>query len=686
MLSRRDFIKAGAATAASHLVHPLSGWSSAEALESFSFGFFSDTHVGLRNNLAENREMFTEIAKIPLDFAINGGDVTEYGWLAEYANYRELLKSVPFEVRAIPGNHDVRWSPLGPKAFRSGTDSAPYASFDHKGLHLALLDSTIPLSHYGHFESEMLRWLEEDLRKVGRETPVVLASHHWVGREGYQVDNEAALLELIRPYNVKHIFTGHGHLDLFWTWNGIPCSMNKGLYQGSYLRVNVNAELRELTVWRRTKESPTPTLVVRTPLGRKTEAKGSWFVPPSLAASAAVKPGIKGAREYRWDDGKWLPIPDTGIPTRSLATGAHRLTLRKDAETYFHAGETAVRGSGGALHLRWERKLTGGVMSHLRLADGVLYVSAMDGSLNALRARDGYLLWTAKTRGYCHSSPLVLRNVVIVGSADGNVYAFERTTGKLRWRVSTGGPVYASAAEAKGVVAIGSGDGRVYGLAVDDGQKRWTFELPPVATAFTQSPVATDGDRFFLGAWDTNFYALDARTGERLWSREAVLAPQKGFAYSPAIGAPAVGSGRVYVPSNGNVLWALDSVTGEVAWTAKSPGEKFGYSSPCLVGDRLYIGCLGDTGETRCVSAANGEILWTTPTGSAIYDSSFSHAAGVLAIGSVSGLLSALSAADGKILGQYRLPSGHFLASPVSEPGRIYAASLSDHVMAFDVA
>src|SRR4051812_12912639 len=116
-LSRRDFVKAGTAMALSPLAIRV---PAVLPTESFSFAFFSDTHVGLKGNILENRAMFTEMASLPLDFGINGGDVTDYGWTEEYENYREILKLAPFPVHHIPGNHDVRWSPLGPKAYKVG--------------------------------------------------------------------------------------------------------------------------------------------------------------------------------------------------------------------------------------------------------------------------------------------------------------------------------------------------------------------------------------------------------------------------------------------------------------------------------------------------------------------------------------------------------------------------------------
>ncbi|MGV3615827.1 MAG: PQQ-binding-like beta-propeller repeat protein [Fimbriimonas sp.] len=677
--TRRDLLLAGGAMALAPTVARAERWLAADG--SFSFSYFSDTHVALKGNIPENAAMLAEIRKLPIDFAINGGDVTDYGWVKEYENYWNLIKDLPFPVHHVPGNHDVRWSPLGPKAYREGTRDPMFSAFDHKGVHFALLDSTVPLSHYGHFESAMLRWLEADLKKVGRERPVFVITHHWVGRDKAMIDNEAALLKIIAPYNVKLVLNGHGHSDLLWTWDGIPNTMNKGLYQGSWQRIDVDREKGEVRLARSTKERPELGSLLTVPLAAPRDRQPLWAIPAELRAGAVLTPAVPKAREYRWDDGEWKAIPVAGIPA-DLTGGTHTLALRADDRTFFYAGETRVTASSGALRPRWERKLPGGVMSHLRLHDGVLYVSCMDGSLVAIDKRDGKVRWTAKTGDYCHSSPTVSGDAVLVGSADGGMYAFDRRSGKRRWRFATDGPVYASAAVAGDLAVFGSGDGKVYGVDLKSGRERWRYAFPAGNTSFVQSPAATDGERFYLGAWDKHLYAFD-RGGKLLWRRDCV--GERSWAYSPAIGGPAVSASLVVVPANGNNLCAFDPRTGEPLWNVSSPGDKYGYSSPAIVGDRIVIGCLGGKGEIRCVGAKDGAILWTAETGSTIYDSSPSEAAGVVAVGSVSGLLSAISLADGKILGGYRLPTGHLLASPVSEPGAVYAASYSDVVAAFDV-
>jgi outer membrane protein assembly factor BamB len=678
-ITRRDILKSGAAAS----MAPLAKYASALpslAPPSFSFAFFSDTHVSIKRNVEECRSMLQEMKDLPFDFAVNGGDVTEAGWGVEVDSYVPLLKEVPFKIHHIPGNHDVRWSPLGPKIFEEQLGPM-HSSFGHKGLHFVLLDSSVPLEHWGHFESEQLRWLEEDLKKVGRETPVMVFTHHWIGREGVMADNEEELLRVLEPYNVKMVFNAHGHSDLLWTWDGLNNTMNKGLYQLSWQRVDVDQEKGEVRVSRRTKEKPEQTHLISIPLKSGREKRRVYNLPKALTAGQVLKLP-EGSFEARWDDGKFEPIPAEGLTTAGLVSGTHRLSLRTNKRTYFRAGTAQVETPNNALKPMWQRKLSGGVMSHLRLAEGLLYVSAMDGSLHAMNPANGKKAWSAEVGGYCHSSPTIVGDQVYVGSSNGNLYAFNSKSGKQLWKATTNGPVYASAAEARGIVCVGSGDGVIYGFDRATGVVRWHYEQPKHNAAFSQSPVATDGERFFIGAWDNKVYALNAVTGDLVWSQ---LCCERTFAYSPAIGNPIYSNGKVFVPANGNVLFCFDAVNGDPQWQVSSKGDKYGYSSPIVEGDRLYTGTLGDKGEVRCISVADGSEIWVAATGSTIYDSGPALGDGWLAIGSVSGLVSVISKSDGKVLGGYVMPKGHLLATPVAEGNRVWVGSYSDYVMGFEV-
>jgi outer membrane protein assembly factor BamB len=614
-LTRRQLLELGVVAWAAP--HTLRG----AVREPWSFVVCSDTHFGVGDNLAKNRALLEEIARLRPELVLNAGDVTERGWPEEYDDVDRAFAGLNLPVRHAPGNHDVRWAPLGLQIFAERV-GPPHALLEHRGCLFLLLDTTVPLSHWGHVGGPQRRWLEHELERFASDTPLFVFLHHAPGRRPVVVDDEDALADILARFNTKVIFTGHGHSDLIWEWRGLTLTMGKGLYQGSYQRVEVDPERDEIRLHRRTADVPALTPFATRPL--------------------AARPRVHAA----------------SVPVPAMATE-------------------------GVLKPRWTRALSGGVMSHLLLHRAVLYLSAMDGAVLALDAGDGRVRWRATTGGYCVSSPVVAGDVAVVGSADAHVYAFDVATGAERWRVATRGPVYASAAVAQGIAAIASGDGGVYGIGVADGAVRWQYSLPPGPSAFAQSPAATDGQRFFIGAWDRHVYALDAATGREAWRYAAT--PSSMY-YSAAIAAPAVAGGRLFVPSNDNVLHALQPDTGAVLWTRTTTGDKFGYSSPAVVGDRLYIGCLGDRGEVRCLAVDDGRDVWVAATGATIYESSPAVAGRRIAIGSVDGTLWLLGADDGAILGSYRFPPGHFLSSPAAEPGRIYAATFAEVVMAFDVS
>ena len=156
----------------------------------------------------------------------------------------------------------------------------------------------------------------------------------------------------------------------------------------------------------------------------------------------------------------------------------------------------------------------------------------------------------------------------------------------------------------------------------------WRF-TPPDARTFRAGPVVFE-DRVYVGNGNGRMYALDANSGALLWQyppvgqpallsqfesnpsscgigSSAAIARIRGERNAVIFGAPdqsigqGLGSGR---------LFALDPVTGSEIW--KSPEiailngtnfgntsqlhEQIGYSSPLVLGDRVYIG-IADHGD-----------------------------------------------------------------------------------------
>jgi outer membrane protein assembly factor BamB len=114
------------------------------------------------------------------------------------------------------------------------------------------------------------------------------------------------------------------------------------------------------------------------------------------------------------------------------------------------------------------------------------------------------------------------------------------------------------------VVYLQDSTSSVYALDVRSGALLWKDTLK--APNDGPNGLALSGSRLY-GATDATAFALDARTGKRLWSRFLVNRFEQFIAI-----APVVDRGRVYlstqgfVPGGRGALYALSAATGRIVW------------------------------------------------------------------------------------------------------------------------
>jgi len=251
------------------------------------------------------------------------------------------------------------------------------------------------------------------------------------------------------------------------------------------------------------------------------------------------------------------------------------------------------------------------------VANGVVYVGAIDGNIYALNARTGALLWSYLTGRQVYSSPAVANGVVYAGSMDYNLYAWDASTGALLWIYPTGGEAYSSPAVANGVVYIGSwtSDGNVYALDANTGALLWSYQT---GYWVNSSPAVANGV-VYVGSYDGNIYALNASTGALLWSYLT-----GGFYASPA-----AANGVVYVGSGDGNVYALDASTGALEWSYPT-GEPV-LASPAVANGVVYVGSYDN--NVYALNASTGAKLWSYKTGGAV-ESSPAVVNGVVYVGS----------------------------------------------------
>jgi outer membrane protein assembly factor BamB len=172
----------------------------------------------------------------------------------------------------------------------------------------------------------------------------------------------------------------------------------------------------------------------------------------------------------------------------------------------------------------WRYRTRGPIKGAVAYSDGRLYVGSYDGHLYCLGAQKGRLIWKAKAqsrlygRTRFYSTPALAYGRVYIGGTDGKVYSFGATSGKLRWSHGTGGYVYASPAVWNNLVLVGSYAKKFIAFDAATGDVRWTFET---SAPISGSATVIGNVVYFAtlgGKTKGTTFALDARTGRRLWS------------------------------------------------------------------------------------------------------------------------------------------------------------------------
>ena len=226
---------------------------------------------------------------------------------------------------------------------------------------------------------------------------------------------------------------------------------------------------------------------------------------------------------------------------------------------------------------------------------GYLYAMNIDGHLNVFD-RDGAVVWSwrlaeelGRASGYGGrtSTPLVDEDQLllsIIGGGWGNLggpprhryFGFDKMTGEVRWHSTPGGNVADMNTQSVGVVGVvngqrlwidGNADGHVYALNARTGRKVWEFELSK--RGINVSPVLA-GDTVYAAHSEENVdsglmgrvVAIDATgSGDVTATHERWRADEMAVGFS----SPLLHDGRLYVIDNSANLFALDAATGAVA-------------------------------------------------------------------------------------------------------------------------
>lgn len=159
------------------------------------------------------------------------------------------------------------------------------------------------------------------------------------------------------------------------------------------------------------------------------------------------------------------------------------------------------------------------------------------------------------------STPALSDGLLYIGATNDRFYAVDLAKGRVKWKYNAGRPLEAAPAITEGMVCFGSSDGvmRCFDAA---GKLLWQFQA---RSEILSSPVVNDG-RLYFNSSDDRAYALDAKTGERLWTYNRGTFK----AVAPRIyGSPAFSNGRLYFLFSDGVVVSIEAATGREVWSKK---------------------------------------------------------------------------------------------------------------------
>jgi 3',5'-cyclic AMP phosphodiesterase CpdA len=194
-------------------------------------------HSDTSANMAAILKEVKRLAPAPA-FIVASGDLTNHGDAASYVQLRRLLKAAEIDVPLLValGNHDNR------QGFYQGFlgQEASAQPYDHDaviaGVHVIVIDSSVPNRIGGGFEPGQVDWLKARLDDHP-ELPKLIVSHHPPALEEDDLDMEwesltcadtLLLRDLLKGRNILGILSGHIHYDRVTNWYGIPVVVGVG--------------------------------------------------------------------------------------------------------------------------------------------------------------------------------------------------------------------------------------------------------------------------------------------------------------------------------------------------------------------------------------------------------------------------------------------------------------------------
>jgi outer membrane protein assembly factor BamB/tRNA A-37 threonylcarbamoyl transferase component Bud32 len=216
----------------------------------------------------------------------------------------------------------------------------------------------------------------------------------------------------------------------------------------------------------------------------------------------------------------------------------------------------------------------------------------------------------------------------------------------------------------KGVVFVGCYDNNLYALNAKNGEFLWKYAAEG---GITGKPAAYD-DIIYVGCEDNRLHAVTADRGRVVWTY---------FAEGPIRSSPTLSDGHVFFGADDNRLHVINMLSGRRAWRVDVSGPI--WSTPLVSDERVYFGC--ESGDFYCVDF-RGERKWRKKVKRSVTSSPI-IVEGLIYFGSKDWTLYALEIENGWQVWRFRM-GGPTISSPSYSEGKIFIGCGDNNIYAVD--
>lgn len=356
--------------------------------------------------------------------------------------------------------------------------------------------------------------------------------------------------------------------------------------------------------------------------------------------------------------------------------------------------------------------------------EGIIYAESDDYFIYAINAKTGKLIWQTSPIGNTFMGmPLVVDDKVYasagnVGFNFANVMSYAKTdetirgggisyngivaldkkNGEFLWFFSTKGGTMPTPAYDKGKLFITAGDGTAYAVDAKTGEKIWETELGGMANM--SSPAVMNDMVYVAMSLKAFIYGLDANSGKVIWKGTIPGAANTGMGdVSPAAADGIVIMDAVSDPKKENgketmntVVRAYDAKTGTVLWThemgrgSKPPAFKGGM--PMIHNGVVYVGTPVNS-IYQAIDLKTGNVKWTWevpdagPAGAGRGPATYYKDALYISTGNS---VFAVNPETGKLIGEKHIGGRFGIVNPTIVGGTMYLGNSFDWVIALPVS